>query len=111
MRRSHSVPVALVRFFSESDTRAGRKPSGWRCQGLSLLHNIGDKNSGLGAARLTPRVWRLRGYLEGIASFDCAGRLTLYGKLEAAFQDIGGFDSGMRVSPDRHSRLYCGFRE
>ncbi len=50
-------------------------------------------------------------YLEGIACFDCAGRLTLYGKLEAAFQDIGGFDSRMRVSPDRHPCLYCRFDE
>ena len=33
----------------------------------------------------------------------------MYGKLEAAFQDIGGFDSRMRVSPDRHSCLYCRF--
>jgi hypothetical protein len=54
---------------------------------------------------------RLGRYLEAIACFDCAGRLTLYGKLEAAFQDIGGFDSRMRVSPDRHSRLYCRFHK
>ena len=47
--------------------------------------------------------------MEGIACFDCAGRLTLYGKLEAAFQDIGGFDSRMRVPPDRHPCLYCRF--
>ena len=48
-------------------------------------------------------------YLEGITWFGCAGRLTLYGKLEAAFQDIGGFDSRMRVSPDRHACLDCRF--
>ena len=54
MRRSHSVPVALVRFFSESDTRAGRKPSGWRCQGLSLLHYISDRTLVLALPGLPP---------------------------------------------------------
>jgi hypothetical protein len=52
---------------------------------------------------------RVGRYLEGIACFDGAGRLTLYGKLEAGFQDIGGLDSRMRVSPDRDSCLYCRF--
>jgi hypothetical protein len=37
--------------------------------------------------------------------------LTLYGKLEAAFQDIGGFDSRMRVPPDGHSGLYRRFHK
>ena len=83
--RSQPVLVALVLRFTDSDT-PGRLLLRWRCQGLSLLHNIGDQNSGLSVARLTPRVWRLGGYLEGIACFDCAGRLTLYGKLEATFQ-------------------------
>ena len=54
---------------------------------------------------------RLGRYLEGIAYFEYAGRLTLYGKLETTFHDIGGFDSRMRVSPDRHSRLYCRFHK
>lgn len=50
-------------------------------------------------------------YLEAIAYFEYAGRLTLYGKLETTFHDIGGFDSRMRVSPDRHSRLYRRFHK
>ena len=54
---------------------------------------------------------RLGRYLEGIAYFEYAGRLTFYGKLETTFHDIGGFDSRMRVSPDRHSRLYCRFHK
>jgi hypothetical protein len=54
---------------------------------------------------------RLGRYLEGIAYFEYAGRLTLYGKLKTTFHDIGGFDSRMRVSPDRHSRLYCRFHK
>src|SRR3981081_2443096 len=53
----------------------------WRCEGLSLLHNIGDQNSGLGVARLATGMGRSGRYLEGIAYFECAGRLTLYGKL------------------------------
>ena len=32
--------------------------------------------------------------MEAITCFECTGRLTFYGKLEAAFQDIGGFDPG-----------------
>jgi hypothetical protein len=32
--------------------------------------------------------------------------LTLDGKLEAALQDVGGFDSRMRVAPDSHPRVY-----
>jgi hypothetical protein len=47
---------------------------------------------------------RLGRYLEAIACFDRAGRLALYRKLETALQDVGGLDSRMRVSPDRHSR-------
>ena len=52
---------------------------------------------------------RFRRYLEAIAWFDCAGWLTLYGKFEAAFQNIGRFDSRVRVSRDRHAGLYCSF--
>ena len=50
---------------------------------------------------------RLGRYLEGIACFHRAGRLTLYGKFEAAFQDVSGFDSRMRVSRDGGSLFYC----
>src|ERR1700674_3052778 len=95
----------------QANERQLHKCLGWRCEGLSLLHNIGDENSGLGVARLATRMGRFGRYLEGIACFDRAGRLTLYGKLEAAFQDIGGFDARMRVSPDCHSRLYCRFHQ
>jgi hypothetical protein len=49
--------------------------------------------------------------VEAIAFFEHAGRLTLYGKLEAAFQHIGGFDPRMRVSRDGHPRLYGRFHE
>jgi hypothetical protein len=80
-------------------------------RGFSLLHNIGDKNSGLGVASLSTRMGRFGRYLEAIAYFEYAGRLTLYGKLETTFHDIGGFDSRMRVSPDRHSRLYRRFHK
>ena len=50
-------------------------------------------------------------YLECIAGFERAGRLTLYGKLEAAFQDIGGLDSRMRVPPDGRSGVYRHFHK
>ena len=43
--------------------------------------------------------------------FDCASGLTLYGKLNAAFQDIGGFDSRMRVARDRNASLYGCFHK
>ena len=43
--------------------------------------------------------------LKTVSWLDCAGRLTLYGKFEAAFQDVGGFDPRMRVSPTRHPGL------
>src|SRR5882672_683285 len=87
------------------------KCSGWRCERLSLLYDIGDENPGLGVARLTTSMRRFGRYLECIAGFERAGRLTLYGKLEAAFQDIGGFDSRMRVPPDGHSGLYRRFHK
>ena len=49
---------------------------------------------------------RLGRYLEAIACFDRACRLALYWKLETALQDVGGFDSRMRVAPDSHPRVY-----
>jgi predicted DNA-binding ribbon-helix-helix protein len=49
------------------------------------------------------RFWR---YLERIACFDHARLLALYWKLESSFQDVGRFDSRMRVPPDCYSRLY-----
>src|SRR5262249_55385466 len=72
-------------------------------------HDIGDENDGLGVARFAARVGRFRRYLDGIAFFDRAGRLPLDRQLEAAFHDIGGFDSRMRVSGDGHARLYRRF--
>jgi hypothetical protein len=48
-----------------------------RCKRLSLLHDVGDKNSSLcltGLATCMGRLWR---YLESIARFDCSGRLAL----------------------------------
>ena len=50
---------------------------------------------------------RLGRYLEGIASFDRADRLTLYGKFEGAFEDVSGFDSRMRMSRNGGSLFYC----
>src|ERR1700693_5304675 len=47
--------------------------------------------------------------LETIARFQYAGRLTLYGKLETALQDVARFDSRMRVPRKRHSRVYFHF--
>ena len=93
----------LIRERGKPNECQRHKCSGWRCEGLSLLYDIGDENPGLGVARLTTSMRRFDRYLECIAGFERAGRLTLYGKLEAAFQDIGGFDSRMRVPPDGHS--------
>src|SRR5439155_24201406 len=80
--------------------RARAKRLSGRGEGLSLLHDIGDENDGLGVARLAARMGGFGRYLEAIAFFDRAGRLPLDGKLEAAFHDISGFDSRMRVSGD-----------
>src|SRR5262245_19997492 len=96
--------------------RAATKPApaqrlGRRGEGLSLLHDIGDENDALGVASLTTRMGRFGRDVEAIAFFERAGRLTLDGKLEAAFQHIGGFDPRMRVSRDRHARLYGRFHE
>lgn len=91
--------------------RTGAEALSRRCEGLPLLHDIRNENSGLGVARLTTRVWRFGGYLEAITCFERNGLPTLYRKLEAAFQDIGGFDSRMLVSRNRHSRLYGRFHQ
>src|SRR5262245_40814364 len=56
-------------------------------------------------------VGRFRRYMEAIAFFDHPGRLPLDGELEAAFYDVRGFDSRMRVSGDGHARLYRRFHE
>src|SRR6266481_3684754 len=58
------------------------KRSGRRGERLSLLHDIGDENDALGVAGLAPRMGRFGRYVEAIAFFEHAGRLTLYGKLE-----------------------------
>src|SRR5947209_1842908 len=91
--------------------RARAKRLSGRGEGLSLLHDIGDENDGLGVARLAARMGGFGRYLEAIAFFDRAGRLPLDGKLEAAFHDISGFDSRMRVSGDGNARLYRRFHE
>jgi len=54
---------------------------------------------------------RSRRHLERIARLQRAGRLTFDGEFEAAFNDIGGLDSRMRVAPDRHSRFYFRLHE
>src|SRR6516164_2749828 len=45
-------------------------------------------------------------YLKTIARLQRADRLTLYGKIEATFEDIAGLDSWMRMPGDRHARFY-----
>src|SRR5215472_13217985 len=82
-----------------------------RCERLSLLHNIGDQNSGSDFWRFATRVGRFGRYLEAIAGLDCAGWLTFYGQLEAALHDIGGFDSRMGVPGDFGSGLDCCFHK
>src|SRR5271166_6090324 len=64
-----------------------------RCKGLSLLHHVGDENSCFRFPRFTARMRRFRRYLEAIAWFNGAGWLTLNGKFEAPFQDVGRFNS------------------
>ena len=78
-----------------------------RCERLSLLHNVRDQNDALGVGRLTTCMGCLGRYLEGIAFFDRAGRLTLYGKFEGAFDNVSGFDPRMRVSRNGGSLFYC----
>jgi len=84
---------------------SGYRLSG-RCDGLSLLHHVGDENPCFHFPRLTARMRRFRRYLEAIAWFNGAGWLTLNGNFEAPFQDVGRFNSRMCVSRDRHSGLY-----
>src|SRR5262252_415714 len=91
--------------------RATAKRLGGRGEGLSLLHDIGDENDALGVASLAARMGRFRRYVEAIAFLDHPGRLPLDGKLEAAFQDISGFDPRMRVSGDGHAGLNRRFHE
>ena len=77
-----------------------------RCEGLSLLHHVGDENSCFRFPRFTARMRRFRRYLEAIAWFNGAGWLTLNGKFEAPFQDVGRFNSRMCVSRYDHSGVY-----
>src|SRR5215472_15091732 len=67
--------------------------SGGRCEGFALLHDIGDQPSRLGIAVLAASMGRLGRYLEGIASLDGSGRLTLDRKIKTTFEDIGGLDA------------------
>ena len=87
-----------------------RRALSGRCQRLSLLDDISDKNSGLGVAWLTARMRRFRRYLESVAGLDCPGWLTLDRKLETAFQYVGRFDARMRVPPDRYASVNRRFR-
>src|SRR5262252_9859986 len=92
--RRQSAP--LVARACQANARQLHAPSGRRGEGLSLLHDISNENSALGAAGLAARMRRVRRDLEAIACFDRAGGLTLDGKLEAALQHVGGLDSRMR---------------
>src|SRR5262249_47929329 len=49
-------------------------------------------------------------YLERVTRLQCAGRLTLNGKVESTLDDIARLDSGMCVSGDQYARLYFRFR-
>ena len=77
-----------------------------RCEGFSLLHHVGDENPCFRFPRFTARMGRFRRYLEAIAWFNGAGWLTLNGKFEAPFQDVGRFNSRMCVSRYHHSGVY-----
>jgi hypothetical protein len=78
-----------------------------RRQWLSLLDNVGNKQSGRCIAGLAPRMRCFRRYLEAVAGLNCPGWLTLYGKFEATFQNVSRFDPRMSVSPDCHAGLDC----
>src|SRR5262249_51328517 len=110
-RTSRRSWYTLIRERRAASKRAPAQRSGWRGEGLSLLHDIGDEDDALGVARLATRMGRFGRDVEAIAFLEHTGRLTLYRKLEAAFQHIGGFDSRMRVSRDGHARLYGRFHE
>src|SRR5262245_50340945 len=110
-RTSRRSCYTLIRERRAASKRAPAKRSGWRGEGLSLLHDIGDEDDALGVARLATRMGRFGRDVEAIAFLEHTGRLTLYRKLEAAFQHIGGFDSRMRVSRHGHARLYGRFHE
>src|SRR5215510_9634679 len=59
-----------------------------------------------------PPAWGVSGGIwKPSPFFDHPGRLPLDGELEAAFYDVRGFDSRMRVSGDGHARLYRRFHE
>ena len=73
-----------------------------RCEGLSLLHHVGDENSCFRFPGFTARMRRFRRYLEAIAWFNGAGWLTLNGKFQAPFRDVGRFNSRMCVSRYHH---------
>jgi len=53
---------------------------------------------------------RFRRHLKAIARLQRAGRLTLYGKIKATFEDIAGFDTRVRMTGDGHSGFYFHFR-
>jgi hypothetical protein len=105
-RTSPRSCYTLIREHGAASKRAPAQRLGRRGEGLSLLYDIGDENDALGVASLTTRMRRFGRDVEAIAFFDRAGRLTLDGKLEAAFQHIGGFDPRMRVPRDGRPALW-----
>jgi len=54
-------------------------------------------------------MWGFGWYLETIAGFERARRLTLNWELEAALQNESRFDTRMRVSRDADASFYCRF--
>src|SRR5260370_20039471 len=72
-RRRGLAPPGRTRawMIRQHDAASKRAPASQvlsrRCERLSLLYDVGDKNSGLGVARLTTRMRRFSRELERIA--------------------------------------------
>ena len=73
------------------------RASGWRHERFALLHDVGDSDPGLFVAGFAAGMGRFGRNLETITRFQRAGRLTLYGEFETAFQNIARFNSRMRM--------------
>ena len=104
-RRRLNTSLARLRQWRALQLAESYQLSG-RCEGLSLLHYVGDEYSCFRFPRFTARMRHFRRYLEAIAWFNGASWLTLDGNFEAPFQDVGRFNSRMCVARYRHSGLY-----
>ena len=77
--------AATKRAFKLVANAANSRCGSWRRQGLPLLHDVGDQNSGSGVTGLATRMRRFGRNLEAVARLDHTGGLALNRKLEAAF--------------------------